>query len=68
MNTNTGELRKFQEAQKDLIDPWQPVDMDQATDKQKQEMKVSLRDHRSTLGKLLTARRYRTLRRKWLLR
>jgi len=65
MNTDTGDLKRFNEK---MEAPWEPVDMADATEKQKQEMKVSLQDHTSTLGKILTARRYRTLRRKGVLR
>lgn len=67
MNQDTGELRNFKDDQRPGF-PWAPVDMADATEKQKREMKVSLQDHRSRLGKLLTARRYRTLRRKRVLR
>jgi len=67
MNTDTGELKDLKDEDRPGF-PWGPVDMDQATEKQKREMKVSLRDHRSKLGQLLTARRYRTLRKKGVLR
>jgi len=66
MNTRTGEIipleitdllnnkiiaEEFKNG--DLI----PVDMNQATDKQKQDMQVNIHDNRSELGKIFTGNR-----------
>ena len=67
MNTNTGELKRL-EGNSEADFPWEAIDIEVATSKQKEEMKVSLHDHRSELGKLLTRRRYRTFRKKGRLR
>ena len=62
MNKFTGEIKKFLEG--DLIpDEYIPIDLAQATQKQKDEMQVSLKDHTSILGKQLTKNRYRKLKR-----
>jgi len=69
MNQNTGELKYFDENKSgELVSPWAPADMSLATAKQKKQMKVRLHDHRSKLGKVLTKRRYRSLRKKKVLR
>jgi hypothetical protein len=67
MNLSTGAIEKFKEGQQ--IPPgFVPVNMNDATAKQKREKRVSLHDHRSKLGKVLTRERYRRLRKKGLLR
>lgn len=58
MNVNTGEIREFNpEDFSHLLDDWINVEGKDMTQKQKQEKKVSLKDHRSVLGKKLTGTR-----------
>lgn len=58
MNANTGEIRDFNPDDfKNLLTEWIEVNKDDLTEKQKQEKKVSLKDHKSKLGIKLTRRR-----------
>ena len=58
MNANTGEIREFNPDEfKNLFDEWIGVNREDMTEKQEQEKKVSLKDHRSILGKKLTGSR-----------
>lgn len=57
MNTNTGEIRFMSQLSKDQIGEWAPINIDDATDKQKEEMQVSKHDNNSKLGKLFTGNR-----------
>ena len=73
MNTETGELRYLNDLSKDQIEDlfkedWIPVDEDDMTKKQKENMQVSLYDHRSILGKELTKNKKRKLKRQGLLK
>lgn len=72
MDIRTGEIKEFNE-EKSLRDALEDermirVNRDDMTEKQQREMKVSLKDHRSKLGKVLTKNRKRKLKRKGLLR
>jgi len=58
MNIDTGKITQLdanttEEAA--LLRRLIPIDLALATEKQKSELRVSLKDHRSTLGKRLTA-------------
>lgn len=62
MNVNTGELRfmneqQFQDELKNEFGDWKPINMDDATDKQKDEMQVSKHDNNSKLGKFFAGNR-----------
>ena len=60
-------LKKLYDENMEQNNPLIPIDMDQATSKQKDEMKVSKYDSISTLGKLFTgARKERRLKAKQL--
>lgn len=59
MNTNTGDVLKFDDLKKlnlteDELNDWVEVSEDDMTPRQKARREVSLFDHRSTLGKQLT--------------
>ena len=79
MNIETGEIKYFTAEELEAlmnspvpVGPFIPIDINDATKKQKKEMRVSLHDTRSVLGKELhSARRkriLRTLRKKGLLK
>lgn len=72
MNVDTGELKYFEndEALAEALksEKWVQVDDKEMTKKQKKEMRVSLKDHKSVLGKKLTKNRKRRLKRKGLLK
>jgi len=55
MNIDTGEIMSLHEALKNDPDLFRhiEIDLNEATSKQKEEMKVSLYDNKSTLGKKL---------------
>lgn len=60
MNVNTGHLEYLTMAefeQQAKLGSMIPVDMETATEKQKQEMQVSKHDNRSELGKVFTGSR-----------
>ena len=61
MQLDTGRIEDMTEgerkAKERLGDLFAPVDMDDATPKQRQDRKVSLHDHRSLLGEQLTRER-----------
>jgi len=57
MNINTGEIKEFDEKSnllEKLTKEWIEIQKKDMTKKQKKEMKVSLKDHKSKLGKKLT--------------
>ena len=56
MDLSTGEIKAMEEAAKSSH-PFIPIDLNDATEKQRRENRVSLHDHRSTLGEKLTAER-----------
>lgn len=62
MNVNTGEIRNMSQAefeymQANEIGDWTPLNLNYATDKQKEEMQVSKHDNNSKLGKQFTGNR-----------
>ncbi len=60
MNVNTGEIKEFRpEEFKNLLDEWIEINKDDITENQKKNKKVSLKDHSSKLGKILTKERKR---------
>lgn len=72
MNVDTGKIRVVDNPEV-MTGNWTEVDPVAMTEKQKQERAVKLRDHRSKLGKQVTAERaklrmYRKLRRAGKLR
>lgn len=48
---------EFEYMQANEIGDWTPLNLDDATDKQKEEMQVSKHDNNSKLGKLFTGNR-----------
>lgn len=61
MNTETGEIRNFYPNELEEFlknnEEWNKINSDDMTDKQKETKQVSLKDHKSVLGKELTKSR-----------
>lgn len=72
MDINTGELKEIKSKDLETLlkenEDWVRINEEDMTDKQKKEMKVSLHDHKSKLGKVLTKNRKRKLKRKGIIR
>lgn len=57
MNIETGEITTDMNVIKKEIEKYIPINTEDMNRKQKREMKVSLHDHKSKLGKILTEHR-----------
>ena len=66
MDVNTGKVFSVKEMEKMFGDTWPSnfitVDESDMTDEQKKEKRVSLKDHKSKLGKKLTSARFQRKR------
>ena len=57
MDARTGEIKEFNEIMKKDLKHFTVVTTPEMTKKQKEEKQVSLKDHKSKLGKVLTKKR-----------